>query len=109
MIGELRQASSNAVTTMVAGELSTRQACDQSENVNQSIEVTISGFVEIVDRAQQIAVAAQEQSHVTLEINELAVRIHSSSEKGAHDAATLRNLSHTMQELARRLAHVSKQ
>jgi len=109
MIGELRQASSNAVTTMVAGELSTRQACDQSENVNQSIEVTISGFVEIVDRAQQIAVAAQEQSHVTLEINELAVRIHSSSEKSAHDAATLRNLSHTMQELARRLAHVSKQ
>ncbi|MEN5141526.1 methyl-accepting chemotaxis protein [Pseudomonas juntendi] len=109
MIGALRQASSNAVTTMVAGELSTRQACDQSENVNQSIEVAISGFVEIVDRAQQIAVAAHEQSHVTQEINELAVRLHSSSEKGAHDAATLRSLSHTMQGLARRLANVSKQ
>lgn len=109
MIGELRQASVNAVSTMVAGERTTQQACNQAEDVNQSIEGTISGFDEIVHRARQIAVAAQEQSHVTQEINELAVRIHSSSEEGARDAATLRKLSQTMQALSRRLAKVSQQ
>lgn len=109
MIGELRQASVNAVSTMVAGERTTRQVCNQAEDVNQSIEGTISGFDEIVHRARQIAVAAQEQSHVTQEINELAVHIHSSSEEGARDATTLRTLSQTMQELSRRLSNVSQQ
>jgi methyl-accepting chemotaxis protein len=65
MITELRQASDIAVSTMVAGETSTQLANEQAGALMVSIEGTITGFDAIVRRAQQIAVAAQEQSHVT--------------------------------------------
>ncbi|MCU1716810.1 methyl-accepting chemotaxis protein [Pseudomonas sp. 5P_3.1_Bac2] len=104
MIGELRQASVHAVNTMVAGEERTRVVARQSQSLDQSLRETIGGFEDIVQRAQQIAVAAHQQSHVTQEINELAVRIHGASEESARDAGTLKELSQGLQELSRRLS-----
>ncbi|WP_414704359.1 methyl-accepting chemotaxis protein [Pseudomonas sp. UBA4194] len=109
MIGELRQASVRAVDTMVAGEDRTRTVVQQADALSASLGSTVVGFDDIVQRTQQIAVAAQEQSHVTQEINELAVRIHAASEEGARDASSLSELSQGMQELSGRLAGLSRQ
>jgi len=109
MISELRQASVKAVNTMVAGESRTRTVVEQADVLAASLGSTVGSFDDIVQRAQQIAVAAQEQSHVTQEINELAVRIHGASEEGARDASSLSELSRGMQELSRRLADLSRQ
>jgi methyl-accepting chemotaxis protein len=103
MIGALRQASEVAVSTMVAGEGRTRTVVQQADLLAQSLGTTVGGFDDIVQRSQQIAVAAQQQSHVTHEINELALRIHAASEEGARDAAQLSELSQGMQALSRRL------
>ncbi len=108
MISDLRLASVTAVHTMVAGEARTRVVSEQAGTLKQSLEGTVAGFDDIVHRARQIAVSAQEQSHVTQEINELAVRIHAASEEGAKDAAALSSLSQGMQDLARRLGSLSK-
>jgi methyl-accepting chemotaxis protein len=104
MMSALRQASEVAVNTMVAGEGRTRTVAKQADLLAHSLGSTVVGFDDIVQRSQQIAVAAQEQSHVTHEINELALRIHAASEEGARDAADLRELSQGMQALSRRLS-----
>jgi methyl-accepting chemotaxis protein len=109
MIGELRQASVTAVNTMVAGQERTRSVVEQADLLATSLGTTVVGFDDIVQRTQQIAVAAQEQSHVTQEINELAVRIHAASEEGARDASSLSELSQGMQALSRRLSSISGQ
>jgi methyl-accepting chemotaxis protein len=108
MIGELRQASVTAVSTMVAGQERTRSVVAQADLLATSLGSTVLGFDDIVQRTQQIAVAAQEQSHVTQEINELAVRIHAASEEGARDAASLSTLSQGMQALSQRLGGMSR-
>lgn len=104
MIAALRQASEAAVGTMVAGEDRTRTVVQQADLLAQSLGTTVVSFDDIVQRSQQIAVAAQQQSHVTQEINELALRIHAASEEGARDAAALSELSQGMQSLSRRLS-----
>ncbi len=108
MITQLRQASTQAVTTMQAGAQRTHEAVQQANGVAGTLGSTVASFDDIVQRAQQIAVAAQEQSHVTQEINELAVRIHTASEEGARDAATLRELGQGMQAISQRLAGMSR-
>lgn len=107
MIGDLRSASETAVSTMVASETRTRVVAEQADVLQESLEGTVAGFDDIVQRARQIAVSAQQQSCVTQEINELAVRIHAASEEGARDAASLSTLSQGMQDLARRLGTLS--
>lgn len=108
MIGALRQASARAVATMQGGVERTRTSVQQAGSVSATLGGTVSSFDDIVRRAQQIAVAAQEQSHVAHEINELAVRIHAASEQGARDAGTLRELGGAMQALSERLARMSR-
>ncbi|TWI58358.1 methyl-accepting chemotaxis protein [Pseudomonas duriflava] len=108
MIGQLRQASNQAVTTMQTSADRTRQVVTQASKVSGTLVNTVSSFDDIVQRAQQIAVAAQEQSQVTQEINELAVRIHASSEKGAQDAHVLRELGQGMHALSGRLGQMSR-
>jgi len=108
MITQLRQASAQAVSTMQAGAQRTDEAVRQADGVAGTLGNTVSSFNGIVQRAQQIAVAAQEQSHVAQEINELAVRIHTASEEGARDAATLRELGQGMQAISQRLAGMSR-
>ncbi|TBU91536.1 methyl-accepting chemotaxis protein [Phytopseudomonas dryadis] len=108
MIGQLREASGQAVATMQAGVGRTREAVEQANGVAATLEGTVGGFEGIVQRAQQIAVAAQEQSHVTQEISELAVRIHGASEEGARDAGALRDLGRGVEELSQRLARMSR-
>ncbi|MGI3748549.1 MAG: methyl-accepting chemotaxis protein [Janthinobacterium lividum] len=108
MISQLRQASSAAVSTMQNGAQRTRESVQQAVNVAATLGTTVFSFDDIVQRAHQIAVAAQEQSHVTHEINELAVRIHASSEQGARDAGTLRELGKGMQSISGRLGALSR-
>lgn len=108
MIGQLRDASVQAVATMQAGVRRTQEAVEQANGVAVTLEGTVSGFEDIVQRAQQIAVAAQQQSHVTHEISELAVRIHGASEEGARDSGVLRELGRTIEELSQRLARMSR-
>jgi len=84
MITQLRQASAQVVSTMQSGAQRTH------------------------DAVQQIAGAAQQQSHVTQEINELAVRIHTASEEGARDASALRELGQSMLAISQRLAGMSR-
>ena len=108
MITQLRQASSSAVATMQTGALRTREAVQQAAGVSSTLGTTVGSFDDIVQRAHQIAVAAQEQSHVTQEINELAVRIHAASEQGARDAGTLRELGQGMQAISTRLGGLSR-
>jgi methyl-accepting chemotaxis protein len=107
MIGDLRLASETAVSTMVASKTRTRVMAQQADVLQESLEGTVAGFDDIVQRARQIAVSAQEQSYVTQEINELAVRIHAASEEGARDATSLSTLSQGMQDLSRRLGSLS--
>lgn len=78
-------------------------------SLKSSLEGTAAGFDDIVHRAQQIAASAQEQSHVTTEINEMVLRIHAASEEVSQDAGTLRGLSRDMQNLSRRLGELSAQ
>ena len=108
MIGQLRDASGQAVATMQAGVRRTREAVEQANGVALTLEGTVNGFEDIVQRAQQIAVAAQEQSHVTHEISELAVRIHGASEEGARDSGILRELGQGIEALSQRLARMSR-
>ncbi|MBK5005313.1 methyl-accepting chemotaxis protein [Pseudomonas sp. S32] len=108
MISQLRQASSSAVATMQNGAERTRSSVQQAAGVASTLGTTVKSFDDIVQRAQQIAVAAQQQSHVTHEINELAVRIHASSEQGARDANALRELGKGMQSISSRLGDLSR-
>ena len=108
MITQLRQASTVAVTTMQNGAERTREAVHQASGVSGTLGTTVNSFDDIVQRAQQIAVAAQQQSHVTHEINELAVRIHTASEEGARDASALRELGQGMQAISSRLGGLSR-
>ncbi len=108
MITQLRQASTVAVSTMQSGAERTREAVQQASGVSGTLGTTVGSFDDIVQRAQQIAVAAQQQSHVTQEINELAVRIHVASEEGARDAAALRELGQGMQAISSRLGGLSR-
>ncbi|WP_301361939.1 methyl-accepting chemotaxis protein [Stutzerimonas nitrititolerans] len=108
MITQLRQASTQAVSTMQSGAQRTHDAVLQANGVAGTLGDTVTSFDDIVQRAQQIAVAAQQQSHVTQEINELAVRIHTASEEGARDAATLRELGQGMLAISQRLASMSR-
>lgn len=108
MITQLREASNAAVTTMQNGAQRTRESVQQAVGVATTLGTTVGSFDDIVQRAQQIAVAAQEQSHVTQEINELAVRIHAASEEGARDASTLRELGKGMQSISARLGGLSR-
>ena len=108
MITQLRQASTQAVSTMQSGAQRTHDAVQQANGVAGTLGDTVTSFDDIVQRAQQIAVAAQQQSHVTQEINELAVRIHTASEEGARDAVALRELGQGMQAISQRLAGMSR-
>ncbi|MWK54870.1 HAMP domain-containing protein [Pseudomonas otitidis] len=108
MIANLQQASRQAVQAMQAGEARTRHAVEEAEGAASSLSATVQSFDDISQRAQQIAVAAQQQSHVTQEINELAVRIHSASEENARDAVDLDALGHSVQDAASRLAELSR-
>jgi methyl-accepting chemotaxis protein len=108
MISQLRQASTAAVSTMQSGAERTQEAVHQASGVSGTLGTTVSSFDDIVQRAQQIAVAAQQQSHVTQEINELAVRIHVASEEGARDASALRELGKGMQAISSRLGGLSR-
>ncbi|KAF1061253.1 MAG: Methyl-accepting chemotaxis protein PctC [Pseudomonas citronellolis] len=108
MITQLRQASGQAVATMQAGVVRTRESVEHAAGVAGTLGATVSSFDDIVQRAQQIAVAAQQQSHVTQEINELAVRIHAASEEGARDAGALRELGQGMHALSSRLGGMSR-
>lgn len=89
MISALQQASRQAVQAMQAGEARTEHAVVEAEGAASALSSTVQSFDDISQRAQQIAVAAQQQSHVTQEINELAVRINSISEENARDAQAL--------------------
>jgi len=108
MIANLQQASRQAVQAMQAGEARTRHAVEEAEGAAAALSTTVQSFDDISQRAQQIAVAAQEQSHVTQEINELAVRIHSASEENARDAVDLDALGQAMRQSATRLAELSR-
>ncbi|WP_295461376.1 methyl-accepting chemotaxis protein [uncultured Pseudomonas sp.] len=108
MIAKLRQASNTAVATMQDGVRGTETAVHEATSVSSTLDGTVASFDDIVQRAQQIAVAAQEQSHVTQEINELAIRIHTSSEEGAQAAGTLRNLGREIKALSSRLTALSQ-
>lgn len=78
----------------------THDAVQQADGIAGTLGDTVTSFDDIVQWAQQIAVAAQQQSHVAQEINELAVRIHTASEEGAPDAVTLREQLVISQRLA---------
>ncbi|MBF7141214.1 methyl-accepting chemotaxis protein [Pseudomonas sp. hsmgli-8] len=108
MMTQLRQASIMAVSTMQRGAERTQEAVHQATGVSATLGTTVNSFDDIVQRAQQIAVAAQQQSHVTHEINELAVRIHTASEEGARDASALRELGQGMQAISSRLGGLSR-
>jgi methyl-accepting chemotaxis protein len=108
MISALQQASRQAVQAMQAGEARTEHAVQEAEGAASALSSTVQSFDDISQRAQQIAVAAQQQSHVTQEINELAVRIHSISEENARDAQALDQVSSSMQALSSRLTGLSR-
>lgn len=108
MINALQQASRQAVQAMQAGEARTEHAVVEAEGAASALSSTVQSFDDISQRAQQIAVAAQQQSHVTQEINELAVRIHSISEENARDAQALDQVSSAMQALSSRLTGLSR-
>ncbi len=108
MINDLQQASRQAVQAIQAGETRTRQAVGEASGASDALSSTVTSFDDISQRAQQIAVAAQQQSHVTQEINELAVRIHGISEDNARDAQALDKVSEAMQALSGRLSNLSQ-
>nr|WP_256674785.1 methyl-accepting chemotaxis protein [Pseudomonas sp. LD120] len=108
MINDLQQASRQAVQAIQAGEARTRQAVGEASGASDALSSTVTSFDDISQRAQQIAVAAQQQSHVTQEINELAVRIHGISEDNARDAQALDKVSAAMQALSGRLSSLNQ-
>ena len=108
MINALQQASRQAVQAMQSGEARTEHAVGEAEGAAAALSSTVTSFDDISQRAQQIALAANEQSHVTQEINQLAVRIHTISEDNARDALALNQVSEAMQALSGRLASLSQ-
>lgn len=71
-----------AVITLQCGAERTQEAVLQAMHISVTLGTTVNSFNDIVQRAQQTAVTAQQQSRVTCEINKLAVRIHTASEEG---------------------------
>lgn len=108
MINALQSASRLAVQAMQTGESRTVHAVAESEGAASSLSSTVQSFDDISQRAQQIALAAQQQSQVTQEINELAVRINSISEDNSLDATALDALSLEMQKLSDRLININR-
>lgn len=108
MIGALQLASFQAVEAMQSGEASARHAVVEAEGASTALSSIVQSFEEISGRAQQIADAMQQQSHVTQEINELVLRIHNLSEANAIDALVLDQASTTIQSLSSRLAELSR-
>ncbi|MGI2127860.1 methyl-accepting chemotaxis protein [Shewanella oncorhynchi] len=108
MINALQSASRLAVQAMQAGESRTVHAVAEAEGAADSLSSTVQSFDDISQRAQQIALAAQQQSQVTQEINELAVRINSISEDNSLDATALDVLSLEMQKLSDRLININR-
>ncbi|MBS0042363.1 methyl-accepting chemotaxis protein [Shewanella sp. M16] len=108
MINALQSASRLAVQAMQAGESRTVHAVAEAEGAANSLSSTVQSFDDISQRAQQIALAAQQQSQVTQEINELAVRINSISEDNSLDATALDVLSLEMQKLSDRLININR-
>ncbi|MBX9914540.1 MAG: methyl-accepting chemotaxis protein [Pseudomonadaceae bacterium] len=108
MINALQQASRQAVQAMQSGEARTEHAVGEAAGAAAALTSTVNSFDDISQRAQQIALAATEQSHVTQEINQLAVRIHTISEDNARDALALNLVSEAMQALSGRLAALSQ-
>lgn len=108
MINALQSASRLAVQAMQTGESRTVYAVAEAEGAASSLSSTVQSFDDISQRAQQIALAAQQQSQVTQEINELAVRINSISEDNSLDATALDALSLEMQKLSDRLININR-
>ncbi len=108
MINALQSASRLAVQAMQTGESRTVHAVAEAEGAASSLSSTVQSFDDISQRAQQIALAAQQQSQVTQEINELAVRINSISEDNSLDATALDALSLEMQKLSDRLININR-
>ena len=107
MITALRQASHQAVAMMQTGSSRTQSVVQNVSEMTNTLGFTVKSFEDIAQRAQQIAVAAQQQSSVTHEINELAVRIHGASEQNAEDVTALRSMGNNLHQVSSRLAKVS--
>ncbi|THF67085.1 methyl-accepting chemotaxis protein [Pseudothauera nasutitermitis] len=108
VVHALQQAAQEAVHTMQTSEAHANEAVNAAEGAAQALSTTVQSFDDISQRAQQIAVAAEQQSRVTLQINELATRINAISEENARDAHALSNVGKEMEALASRLATLSR-
>ena len=108
IITNLCQTSQQAVLTMQAGATHTQTVVENASGVSEVLGGTVQSFADIANRAQQIAVAAQEQNSVTHDIGELAVRIHAASEQNAQDIAILSGMGQELQVISTRLAAVGR-
>ncbi|MDD2053350.1 methyl-accepting chemotaxis protein [Pseudomonas putida] len=108
MIDSLRDASHKAVGAMHEGRDNASNALTGSQVTTSALTVTVENFRSISERTEQIAVAAQEQSHVTQEISQLTERIQSLSEANAQDASELKHVGSLIAQLSARLEQLSR-
>lgn len=108
MINTLQEAARQAVTAMEAGTSRTDTAVNEAGEAANVLSSIVHSFEDIAERSQQIAIAADEQSTVSHDINDLVVRISEISDENARDAVQLDEAGKNMKELSANLAKLSR-
>jgi len=109
MIESVQSGSNNAVTVMKSGRDMANTSVDQSDAANQSLR-SVSDIVENISQMNlQIAAAAEEQSHVTVDINKNIVNVHTLFEQSIEMSNSLAQSGVNVSDLANELTQIVSQ
>ena len=100
VISELQVGVKNTVQTMETSRHSAHDSMEQAQAVGQELEGLREFMSQIRDLSMQIATSAEQQSHVSQEINQSVHDISDSSKQAAEDALAGQENCQHMNELA---------
>ncbi len=109
MINQLQQASQQGITVIEECRGYSETVNQRSTTTRSQYEQIVSAFNDIKERANNIAVATNEQSKVTDNVEMLAERIREISNQNVSDADEFRQVSSEATRQAQRLYELSRQ
>ncbi len=109
MIERLQTGSNNAVSVMKEGRERANESVEKSDAVKQSLH-SVSTIVENISQMNiQIATAAEEQSHVTVDITKNITNVHSLFEQGMEMSNSLAQSGVEVSEMTNELNEIVSQ
>ncbi len=103
MIGQVQEATGDAVTAMERGQGAARESVDQAENAGESLDAILEMVRRINDMTTQIASAAHEQTLTSEEINRNVETISGLSVRTAEGASHTNTACQEVSQAAGRL------